>query len=93
VQLVNKNYLRHLSNFWGPLQTRVKAKLYAKIEDKLVADIDSVKHELEQQSKLQDAIAEHETDIKLLCTELEQTPKKVQIKDMPSDGRYNKLKS
>ena len=71
----------------------VKAKLYAKIEEKLVAEIDSVKHELEQQSKLQDAIAENETDIKLLCTELELTPKKVQIKDMPLDCRYNKLKS
>jgi hypothetical protein len=72
---------------------RVKAKLYAKIEEKLVADIDSIKHELEQQSKLQDAIAENETDIKLLCTELEKMPKKVQIKNMPSDSRYNKLKS
>ena len=72
---------------------RVKAKLYAKIEEKLVADIDSVKHELEQQSKLQDAIAENETDIKKLCTELEGIPKKVLIKDMPPDCRYNKLKT
>jgi hypothetical protein len=72
---------------------RVKAKLYAKIEEKLVANIDSVKHELEQQSKLQDAITENETDIKQLCTELELTPKKVQIKDMPTESRYNKLKS
>jgi hypothetical protein len=72
---------------------RVKAKLYAKIEGNLVTDIDSVKHELEQQSKLQDAIAENETDIKQLCTELEQTPKKVLIQDMPPDCRYNKLKS
>jgi hypothetical protein len=72
---------------------RVKAKLFAKIEDNLVADIDSVKYELEQQSKLQDTIAEHERDIEQLCTELEQTPRRVKVKDMPPDCRYNKLKS
>jgi hypothetical protein len=71
---------------------RAKARLYAKIEDDLTTDIDSIKHGLAQQSKLQDRIAEYERDIELLRSELAETPKRLKIKEMPQSCRYNKLK-
>lgn len=72
---------------------RQKAKLFAKIEDDLIADIDSVKQELQQQSQLQESIAAFQKDIQLLREEQKKTPTHVKIKDMPAECRYNKLKS
>ena len=72
---------------------RLKAKLFAKIEDDLIADIDSVKQELQQQSQLQESILFFQSDIQQLRQEQKKTPTHVKIQDMPSDCRYNKLKS
>jgi len=74
-------------------QARLKARLFAKIEDDLVADIDSAKQALAQQAQLQEAIAGYELDIQLLHDELEKTAKRLKVKDMPADCRYNKLKA
>jgi hypothetical protein len=74
-------------------QARIKAKLFAKIEDNLAAGIDSVKNELRQHGELQDTIAAYERDIQQLREELQMTPRRVRIKDMPEHSRYNKLKS
>jgi hypothetical protein len=48
---------------------------------------------LEQQSQLQEAIVGYEQQIRQLREELERTPKRVKIKDMPDSCRYNKLKT
>lgn len=74
-------------------QARIKAKLFAKIEDNLAVGIDSVKKELEQHAKLQDTISGYDRDIKHLNDELGKIPKRLKIKDMPAQSRYNKLKS
>lgn len=58
-----------------------------------MADIDSAKQALAQQSQLQEAIAGYELDIQQLHDEMERTVKRVKVKDMPADCRYNKLKS
>ena len=74
-------------------QARIKAKLFAKIEDSLAADIDVTKQALQQQSQLQEAIVTYEQEIQDLMTELKGIPKYVKIKEMPMDCRYNKLKT
>jgi hypothetical protein len=74
-------------------QARLKAKLFGKIEENLIADIDSAKQAIEQQSQLQEAIVGFEQQIRQLREALEQTPKRVKVKDMPVNSRYNKLKS
>jgi hypothetical protein len=72
---------------------RVKAKLFAKIEQNLISNIDAVGLELQQQTKIQDAINGYEQTIAELKAQLKETPKRILIKDMPADIRYNKLKS
>lgn len=72
---------------------RLKAKLFAKLEQYLIADIDSAKQELEQQSQLQESITAFQRDIQNLLDEKKTTPKYVQVKNMPEDCRYTKLKS
>jgi len=72
---------------------RIKAKLFAKIENDLVADIDVAKQALEQQSQLQEAIATYEQEIQDLLREQAGIPKHVKVRQMPADCRYNKLKS
>lgn len=74
-------------------EARIKAKLFDKIEADLIADIDSAKQALLQQSQLQEAIVGYEQQIRQLREELERIPKRVKIKDMPATCRYNKLKT
>jgi hypothetical protein len=74
-------------------QARLKAKLFAKIGDNLIADIDSAKQELEQQAQLQEPIAAFQRNIQTLRDEQKETPTHVKVKDMPANCRYNKLKS
>lgn len=72
---------------------RLKAKLFARIEDDLIADIDSARQELQQQSQLQESIAAFQRDIQALRDEQKKTPTHVKVKEMPASCRYNKLKS
>jgi hypothetical protein len=94
-EVVNPSYknLTHRIKKTREKLARLKAKLFAKIEDDLISDIDSVKQELEQQSQLQESIAAFENEIQQLREEQKQTPTHIKIKDMPADCRYNKLKS
>jgi hypothetical protein len=72
---------------------RLKARLFAKIEDDLLADIDAAKQALDQQSQLQEAIARYEEEIQELMVELKGISKYVKVNEMPVNCRYNKLKS
>lgn len=72
---------------------RLKAKMFSKIEDNLIADIDLVKQVLEQQAQLQDEIADNELDLQKERTELEKTPQYIKVKDMPKEERYTRLKT
>jgi hypothetical protein len=72
---------------------RLKAKLFTKIEDDLGDDIDGVKQQMQQQSKLQESISNHECTIEELRAERETIPYYLKVKDMPADTRYNKLKT
>lgn len=72
---------------------RLKAKLFEKIEADLIVDIDSAKQALLQQSQLQEAISGYEQQISQFREELERTPKRMKVKDMPDFCRYNKLKA
>jgi hypothetical protein len=74
-------------------EARLKAKLFERIEQDLIADIDSAKQALEQQSQLQEAIVGYEQQIRQLREELKQIPKRIKIKEMPDSCRYNKLKT
>ncbi len=72
---------------------RLKAKLYAIVEKNLDADIDTLKQQLRKQAKIQDDISNFENEIKRLCEEKNNIAHYIQIKDMPVQNRYNKLKT
>lgn len=94
-QIVNPSY-KSLSYRIRKLRekaARLKAKMYAKIEDQLDADIDTVKEYLQQQSQPQEALTVYENDIDCLCKERKETPYYIKVKDMPTANRYNKLKT
>ena len=74
-------------------ERRLKAKLYAVIEENLNTDIDTLKDILHEQGKMQESISAYERDIKDLCEERKQTPYYIKVKDMPEKSQYNKLKT
>lgn len=71
---------------------RLKAKMFAKIEGDLDSDLDRVKQIMEQQSEWQENITHYERDLDLLCEERKKTPYYIELKDMPAETRFNKLK-
>jgi hypothetical protein len=73
--------------------SRLKAKLFAAIEENIATDIDRTKQVLEKQSNVQELIAQHDTAWEKLKEELKNTPKYIKIKDMAHEIRYNKLKT
>jgi len=72
---------------------RIKAQLFNKLEEKIIGDIDAIPQELAQQASLQESIEEYNRTILTISQELAQTPRKIKIKEMPLDTRYNKLKT
>lgn len=72
---------------------RLKAKMFAKIENDFDTDIDTVKEILLQQSHLQEMIMDGEAEIRRMCEERTKTPSHIQVKNMPQTYRYNKLKT
>ena len=71
---------------------RLKAKMFAKIEGDLDSDLDRVKQILDQQSEWQENISNYERDLDQLCRERKKTPYYIELKDMPTETRFNKLK-
>jgi hypothetical protein len=71
---------------------RLKAKMFAKIEGDLDSDLDRVKQIMEQQSEWQENISNYERDLYQLCEERKKIPYYIELKDMPSENRFNKLK-
>ena len=94
-QIVNPSYkkLTHRIKKLREKQARLKAKLFAQIEENLSTDIDALKKTMSQQAQLQESITNFTNDIKQLHTELASIPKHIKIKDMPVTDRYNKLKT
>lgn len=72
---------------------RLKAKLYATVEENLDSDIDTLKQQLYKQAKIQDAITTFENEISGLCEKRGAIPRYIKLKEMPEQKRYNKLKT
>jgi hypothetical protein len=72
---------------------RLKAKLFSKIEGEMVENIDTVKETLQMESQLQETVSAYDTEVKSLYKERKQTPYYIHVKDMPSETRFNKLKT
>lgn len=72
---------------------RLRAKLFAKIEEDLNKPIDVIKEHLQQQTQLQASLADFETEIQQLCEEKVKTTQYIMVKDMPPGTKFNKLKT
>lgn len=74
-------------------QNRLKAKFYQIIEKNLDGDLEQMKEKIAEQAELQEKIASYqiETDEKLKARK--QTAYYIELKDMPADKRFNKLKT
>jgi len=74
-------------------QNRLKAKFYQIIEKNLTADIDTMKKDLQNEAELLEGIEMYQIKIDEKLKERKQAPYYIQVKDMPEDQRFNKLKT
>ncbi len=72
---------------------RLKARLFSKIEENMVENIDTIRQHLQQEAQTQEILSVYSTNVKYLCQERKNTPYYIQVKDMPVDAKFNKLKT
>lgn len=74
-------------------QNRLKAKFYQIIEQNLDGDLEQMKKKIVEQADLQEKIASYQLDIGEKLKTRKQTDYYIELKDMPPDKRFNKLKT
>jgi len=74
-------------------QNRLKAKFYQIIEKNLDDDLEQMKEKIQQQAELQEKIVSYQIQIDEKLKVRKQTSYYIELKDMPADKRYNKLKT
>lgn len=94
-QIVNPSYkiLTYRIKKLREKTARLRAKLFAKIEEDLNKPIDVIKEHLQQQTRLQGNLADFETEIQRLCKEKVNTAQYIMVKDMSPETKFNKLKT
>ena len=95
MQIVNPSYkiLTYRIKKLREKTARIKAKLFNGIEDDLDSDIDTLKQHIEAQSSLHETSSSYESEIKSLIKDRKETPYYIKVKDMPTESKYNKLKT
>ncbi len=71
---------------------RVKAKLYPLTEQSIEASLDEMPALLTKQTVLLEQIEKHQQTQQQIQEERSKIPPRIKLKDMPLQGRYNKLK-
>lgn len=72
---------------------RVKARFYNIVEENMDNSIDELRDALEKESKLQEAMKLLKNDISLCLEKRKSIDSHIQIKEMETGSRYNKLKT
>jgi len=72
--------------------SRVKAKLYPLIEQSIEASLEQMPELTTRQTALLEQIEHHQQIAQQLQDQRSEIPARIQLKDMPSQGCYNKLK-
>jgi len=74
-------------------QNRLKAKFFQIIEKNLEKDLEQMKEKIQQQAELQEKIISYQIQIDEKLKARKQTSYYIELKDLPPDTRFNKLKT
>lgn len=72
--------------------SRIKAKLYPLIEQSVDASLEEIPELTTRQMALMEQIEQHQQIVQQLQDQRSKIPARIQLKGMPLQGRYNKLK-